>query len=95
MWLVGRVLLETITSIPSNMRLVPGKQLLIQAVPELPSWVVNRPKRGFSFPFQQWIGTEWQDYFGQVYCPKNISLNPWYRLWSLAILQYWWQQVSS
>jgi asparagine synthase (glutamine-hydrolysing) len=93
--LVDRVLLETIASIPSNMRLVPGKQLLIQAVPELPSWVVNRPKRGFSFPFQQWIGTEWQDYFGQVSCPKNISLNPWYRLWSLAILQYWWQQVSS
>ncbi len=92
--LVDRALLEAISSIPSPIRLATGKQLLIQAVPELPSWVVNRPKQGFSFPFQRWIGAEWQDYFGQVDCPKNISLNAWYRLWSLAILQYWWQQVS-
>jgi asparagine synthase (glutamine-hydrolysing) len=92
---VDRILLEAIASIESNIRLAPKKQLLIQAVPELPSWVVNRPKQGFSFPFQQWIGTEWQDYFGQVDCPKNIPLNAWYRRWSLAILQYWWQQVST
>ena len=92
---VDHILLEAIASIDSNIRLAPKKQLLIQAVPELPSWVINRPKQGFAFPFQQWIGTEWQDYFGQVDCPKNIPLNAWYRLWSLAILQYWWQQVST
>ncbi|HEY9872811.1 MAG TPA: asparagine synthase (glutamine-hydrolyzing), partial [Candidatus Obscuribacterales bacterium] len=39
--LVDRVLLEAIASIPSKIRLAPGKQLLIQAVPELPDWVVN------------------------------------------------------
>lgn len=91
---VDRALIEAIASIESNIRLAPKKQLLIRAVPELPSWVVNRPKQGFSFPFQRWIGTEWQDYFGQVNCPKNISLKAWYRLWSLAILQYWWNNLK-
>ena len=92
---VDHILLEAIASITSNIRLAPKKQLLVQAVPELPTWVINRPKQGFAFPFQQWIATEWQDYFNEVDCPKNISLNAWYRLWSLFILQYWWQQVST
>lgn len=86
---VDRVLLETISSLPSSIRLAPGKQLLIQAVPELPTWVTNRPKQGFFFPFQSWLETEWRDYFPKINCPKNISLNNWYRRWSLAILQYW------
>ncbi len=91
---VDRALIEAIASIKSNIRLAPKKQLLIQAVPELPSLVTNRPKQGFSFPFQQWLTTEWHDYFRQIDCPKDISLKAWYRRWSLAILQYWWQQVS-
>ncbi|MHC5727327.1 MAG: asparagine synthase (glutamine-hydrolyzing), partial [Nostoc sp.] len=52
---VDQTLLEAIASIPSTMRLAQGKQLLIQAIPELPNWLLNRPKRGFFFPFQQWI----------------------------------------
>lgn len=92
---VDRVLVEAIASIKSNIRLAPGKQMLIQAVPELPSWVVNRPKQGFSFPFQKWIASEWHDYFSEIDCNKNISLKPWYRRWSLALLQYWWNQVST
>jgi len=93
--LVDRVLLEAIAGIPSNIRLAPGKQLLIQAVPELPSWVVNRPKRGFFFPFEQWMAGEWRDYFPDVDCDKNIPLKPWYRRWSLSILQHWWEQISA
>ena len=92
--LVDRVLLETIASIPSNMRLVPGKQLLIQTVPELPYWVVNRPKRGFSFPFEQWFAGEWSNLLPQIECEQHIPLKPWYRRWSLVILQHWWEQVS-
>lgn len=69
-------------------RLAAGKQLLIQAVPELPAWVVNRPKRGFSFPFQQWMAGEWHDFLGKVDCHKNICLKSWYRRWSLALLQH-------
>ncbi|AFY34218.1 asparagine synthase (glutamine-hydrolyzing) [Calothrix sp. PCC 7507] len=91
--LVDRVLLETISSIPSVMRLARSKQLLIQAIPELPNWVINRPKRGFFFPFQQWIDQEWSDYFPVHELSKEIDLKIWYRRWSLAILDSWWQQV--
>ncbi|MBR8835819.1 MAG: asparagine synthase (glutamine-hydrolyzing) [Stigonema ocellatum SAG 48.90 = DSM 106950] len=92
--LVDRNLLEAVASIPSHIRLALGKQLLITSVPELPQWVVNRPKQGFSFPFDQWIAGEWQDYFSPLKTPKNISLKPWYRRWSLAILKYWWEHIS-
>ncbi|MHC5719843.1 MAG: asparagine synthase-related protein, partial [Nostoc sp.] len=52
---VDQTLLEAIASFPSTIRLAQGKQLLIQAIPELPNWLLNRPKRGFFFPFQQWM----------------------------------------
>ncbi len=92
--LVDRNLLEVVASIPSNIRLALGKQLLIAAVTELPEWVVNRPKRGFSFPFEEWMAGEWHDYFSNLNIPNNIPLKPWYRRWSLAILKYWWEQIS-
>jgi asparagine synthase (glutamine-hydrolysing) len=91
---VDRDLIEAIAPIPSHIRLALGKQLLTQAVPELPSWVVNRPKQGFTFPFEQWIAGEWRDLLPMVNCDKNISLNPWYRRWSLSLLGYWWERVS-
>jgi asparagine synthase (glutamine-hydrolysing) len=92
---VDGVLLEAIASIPSTMRLAPGKQLLIQSVPELPSWIVNRPKRGFSFPFEQWMEGEWRNYFPDIDGDKNIPLKSWYRRWSLSVLQYWWERVAA
>jgi asparagine synthase (glutamine-hydrolysing) len=92
--LVDRNLLEAIASIPSQIRLALGKKLLISAVPEIPDWVINRPKRGFSFPFEHWMVNEWRDCFSEVNVPKNIPLKPWYRYWSLGILKYWWEQIS-
>lgn len=92
--LVDRTLLETIASIPSQLRLAPGKQLLIKAVPEIPEWIFSRPKRGFFFPYEQWMKSEWQDYFREIQCPVNIPLRPWYRRWSLATLQHWWRSIS-
>ncbi len=70
--MVDQVLLETIATIPSSIRLAAGKQLLVKAVPELPDWVVNRPKQGFCFPFEQWFSQEWQDYFTSIHCPTSI-----------------------
>jgi asparagine synthase (glutamine-hydrolysing) len=93
--LVDRQLLEDIATIPSALRLQPGKRLLTQAVPEIPDWIINRPKRGFYFPYEQWMKNEWQDYVQTVQVPSHIPLNPWYRRWSLVILQHWWQQVSA
>lgn len=86
-------LLSAIAQIPSQIRLATGKQLLTQAVPEVPAWVRNRPKQGFYFPFQAWMHKEWKDYFQKVDCPLEIPLDHWYRRWSLAILNHWWQQI--
>lgn len=92
---VDRHLMEAIASIPSAIRLAPGKQLLIQAVPELPSWVVNRPKQPFAFPFEQWLTGEWRDLLPDFDGNKSKIPLTWYRRWSLSILQHWWQKVSA
>jgi asparagine synthase (glutamine-hydrolysing) len=92
--LVDRVLLEAVAPIPSPIRLAAGKQLLIQSVPELPDWVVNRPKQGFSFPFEQWMSAEFGNYFQNINAPQHIPLQSWSRRWSLAMLHYWWAKVS-
>jgi asparagine synthase (glutamine-hydrolysing) len=93
--LVDRTLLETVDSIPSQLRLAAGKQLLIQAVSELPEWVVNRPKQGFTFPFDRWMSSEFSNYFQSMNIPPHISLQSWSRRWSLAMLQYWWEKISA
>ncbi len=92
--LVDRVLLETVAPIPSQIRLAAGKQILIQAVPELPDWVVNRPKQGFVFPFDRWMSSEFGNDFQNINIPPHISLEPWSRRWSLAMLQHWWERIS-
>ena len=92
--LVDRGLFEAVSTIPSEMRLAAHKQLLVQAVPELPEWVTNRPKRGFTFPFEQWMANEWQDYFSEITYPSQLSLQSWYQRWSLAMFQQWWGQIS-
>ena len=90
--LVDATLIDAIALIPSEIRLSEGKQLLTQAVPEVPDWVRERPKQGFYFPFQVWMNRDWQDYFQAIQCPSGIPLKNWYRRWSLAILHHWWQQ---
>lgn len=89
---VDRNFIESIASISSTIRLSPGKQLLTQSLPELPPWVLNQPKRGFSFPLQQWLDNQWQDYFPENDKNLPISLNLWYRRWSIAILDHWCKQ---
>ncbi|MDB9518300.1 asparagine synthase (glutamine-hydrolyzing) [Roseofilum reptotaenium CS-1145] len=86
---LDRVILDTIDTIPHSLRLSQGKQLLIQAVPELPDWVINKPKQGFLFPFDRWLNDpEWNELF-QLNSIPQLSLTPWYRRWSLVILQKW------
>jgi asparagine synthase (glutamine-hydrolysing) len=45
--------------IPSQWRLAQGKQLLKEAIPEIPPWVLNHPQKGFMFPLQKWLGKNW------------------------------------
>lgn len=92
---VDKVLFESVAPIPSSIRLAQGKKLLTQAITEVPDWIINRPKKGFSFPFESWMNSEFGDYFQNLNIPPNISLTPWYRRWSLAILKHWWDQIKS
>src|SRR5438046_9671198 len=48
-------LFDALVAIPGSVRLRKGKQLLLDAVPEIPAWVRNQPKRGFRFPFEDWM----------------------------------------
>lgn len=85
---VDRVLFDQISSIPANIRLKQGKQLLVDSVPEIPDWVIDRPKQGFLFPFDEWFSREWST-MKIPDTPKWIPLTPWYRRWSLTVLNDW------
>lgn len=85
---VDRVFIEQISEIPSSIRLSENKKLLKACMPELPDWVLKRPKQGFRFPFDEWFKNEWKD-MPLPETPKWIVLKPWYRRWSLTVLQDW------
>ncbi|MEM7359212.1 MAG: asparagine synthase (glutamine-hydrolyzing) [Pseudomonadota bacterium] len=87
--LVDFQLLQTIAPIPAEIRLQPGKRLLVESVPELPDWVVNRPKQGFRFPFDEWFNEEMESLPIHSQIPHWISLTPWYRRWAISVLEYW------
>lgn len=80
-------LIESIQRIPAAFRLAKGKQILLDAVPEIPPWVRDRPKQGFTFPFKTWISGEWQDVFRQIEATSPVRLKNWYRTWSLFALE--------
>jgi asparagine synthase (glutamine-hydrolysing) len=84
---VDRKLVDQLASIPAALRLAPGKRLLLDAVPEIPEWVANRPKRGFAFPFERWIADDWQDEFRRIEQRSPVRLDNWYRRWCLFTLE--------
>ncbi len=85
---IDRVFVEQINSIPAEFRLQKGKKLLIDCVPELPPWVVNRPKQGFRFPFDEWFESSWQ-HMPTSKVPDWMPLTPWYRRWSITVVNDW------
>ncbi|PZO35365.1 MAG: asparagine synthase (glutamine-hydrolyzing) [Pseudanabaena frigida] len=88
-------LLSEIGQIPASIRLQRSKRLLTQSIPEIPSYITNQKKRGFTFPFEQWINNEWRDYTMDIKVPSIIPLpyKQWYRRWSLVVLENWWQNI--
>jgi asparagine synthase (glutamine-hydrolysing) len=86
---LDRPLLDTVARIPAAMRLRPGKQLLIEAVPEIPEWIARQPKRGFLFPFEQWLGTQWREVFTALDQRSPVPLQTWYRKWAVFALDRW------
>ena len=81
-------LIETLARIPARLRLAQGKQLLQAAVPEIPEWVRTAPKRGFVFPFEDWLADEWSGLFSQLNSASPVPLQSWYRRWSLFVLEH-------
>ncbi len=85
--LVDQHLFSKLSKIPTESRLRDGKQLILDAVPEIPSWVRNRPKKGFRFPFQSWMESNFGDLLERTeHISTTIPLTAWYRKWAVAIL---------
>jgi len=85
---VDRVLLEAVADIPAAVRLQANKRLLTQAVPEVPDWVVNQKKRGFLFPYQKWLGSEWSTAFASACAGSPVPTTAWYQKWSVFVLKH-------
>ena len=83
---VDRKLIDIIGRIPAALRLAEGKQILLNAVPEIPEWVARRPKHGFVFPFQDWVTREWRDIFLRIARESPVKLQTWYRCWCIFAL---------
>lgn len=89
--LVDSRLIESVSQVASGTRLALGKALLVDAVPEMPEWIRRQPKRGFRFPFEQWIAGEWGDVFDELTGSCPVSLKNWHRRWSLFTLEHFLQ----
>ena len=91
---VDQLFIDSILTIPTEHRIATNKQLLIDALPEIPEWITNRPKQGFVFPFDTWFEKEWRQIKLATDVPKWIALSPWSRRWSLTVLSYWTQKYT-
>jgi asparagine synthase (glutamine-hydrolysing) len=89
---VDRTLFDSVAGIPAAIRLRQGKQLLIEALPEIPQWVVNQPKRGFLFPYQRWAYTTWGGLFAEANARIPINQPTWYQSWAVFMLDRWLEQ---
>ncbi len=85
---------DAIAGIPASQRLARGKKLLLDAVPEIPAWVRNQEKRGFTFPFQKWMTLEWQEVFQRIERESAVPLQNWYRTWTLFALDSFLQRTG-
>lgn len=81
---VDNRLFHALAAIPASVRLRQGKQLLLEALPEIPIWVRNQPKRGFRFPFQDWMQGDFGETLAAADRTKIVPLVTWYRRWALA-----------
>ena len=87
--LVDQKLFDSIASVPSRVRLRSGKRFLLDAVPEIPAWVAEQPKRGFLFPYQRWAEASWSTLFERIPV-NNLGIQPsWFQRWSALVLEHW------
>ncbi len=93
--LVDSALFSAIAQLPASTRIRPGKQLLADAVPEIPRWVREQPKRGFSFPFDSWLNSpDWKPLFNEALKDLPVPATAWYQRWSIFVLKHWCQEMG-
>jgi asparagine synthase (glutamine-hydrolysing) len=87
--LVDQKLFDSIADVPARVRLRGGKRFLLDAVPEIPTWVAEQPKRGFLFPYQRWAEASWSTLFDRLPV-NNLGIQPsWFQRWSSLVLEHW------
>lgn len=84
--------IDSVSPIAAAIRLELGKRLLLKAVPEIPQWIAEQPKRGFRFPFQQWVDREWKSVFDRIDRESPVNAVTWYRRWLLFTLEHFVQR---
>ena len=90
---VDSALFAAVARIPASVRLRKGKQLLLDAVPEIPQWVRSQPKRGFLFPYAQWLGSpQWKNLFADALKNIPVATPAWYQRWSVFVFEHWRQK---
>jgi asparagine synthase (glutamine-hydrolysing) len=85
---VDRTAIESLARISAAVRLAPGKGLLKAAVPELPEWILRQRKRGFTFPFQEWVQAEWREIFESEIQAAGLQPQGWYQSWSIFLMEH-------
>jgi len=84
---VDRKLTDFLNRVSPEIRYSRSKRFLLAAVPEIPEWVANRPKKGFRFPLEQWVNEDWKKEFEKVEGRTRVQLGSWYRKWIVFLLQ--------
>jgi asparagine synthase (glutamine-hydrolysing) len=91
---VDRDFVDTVTRLPASARIRPGKQLLLDAVPEIPAWVAQAPKRGFRFPFEKWITNDWTA-GSRLATDAGVRPTSWYQQWTIFVFEEWVRRTMS
>ena len=91
---VDKTLFEKASHVPPSLRLRAGKQMLLDAIPEIPEWVANAPKRGFRFPFQRWLEDSWSDTLSVSNGLLDKGMRSWYQKWAVFALQDWQRRMG-
>ncbi|MCB1227488.1 MAG: asparagine synthase (glutamine-hydrolyzing) [Verrucomicrobiales bacterium] len=92
--LVDQMLFRRLARIPAARRLRSGKQILLEAVPEIPEWVSGATKRGFVFPFEKWLKEQWGESFARATVHAPFKNPTWYQRWSIVMLDTWLEHHS-
>lgn len=86
---LDRPLVEYVSSLPARVKMygVENKPLLVEAMRGmLPEEIFNRPKMGFTFPFEKWLrSAEGDRLFASDTAMSAYRTSHWSKLWSIYV----------